>query len=139
MPCETALARRVRPQIGTLASLNMLLPAWGVKVPDVKAAVAGATKESLLFGEHTWGYCMEIVASSYGKAWEDAYAKGRYAIAEESWDEKGERIHKAARLSIQRRCGCPHTGPIGASRGEPGRGLQPLAVAPRLRGPRKTP
>ncbi len=97
MPCETALARHIRPQIGTLEALNTLLGAWGVKVPDVKAAVAKAYEGSVLFGEHTWGCSGEHVGWKYGEAWEkDRIAnKVGYDFAEESWREKGDRIRVA--------------------------------------------
>ena len=70
MPVETALARRIRPQIGTLESLTTLLGGWGVKAPGVKAAVAMAYEGSMLFGEHTWGCSGEIIGWKYGEAWE---------------------------------------------------------------------
>ncbi len=97
MPCETALARRIRPQIGTLECLNTLLGGWGIKVPDVKAAVATAYEGSMLFGEHTWGCSGENIGWKYGEAWEkDRLArKADYDFAEESWAEKGDRIRVA--------------------------------------------
>jgi hypothetical protein len=99
MPVETALARRIRPQIGTLECLCTLLGGWGVKVPDVKAAVATAYEGSMLFGEHTWGCSGEIIGWKYGEAWEkDRLAKkAAYDFAEESWSEKGDRIRVAER------------------------------------------
>jgi alpha-mannosidase len=98
MPCQTALARHLRPQIGTLESLNALLTIWGVKVPEVKNVVADAYEGSLMYGEHTWGYCMGFLGWRYGREWEEARDKGRYALAEESWAEKGEKILNAERL-----------------------------------------
>jgi hypothetical protein len=97
MPVETALARRIRPQIGTLECFNTLLGGWGVKRPDVKAAVAKAYEGSMLFGEHTWGCSGEIIGWKYGEAWEkDRLArKAAYDFAEESWTEKGDRIRVA--------------------------------------------
>jgi hypothetical protein len=97
MPVETAMARRIRPRIGTLECLNTLLGGWGVKVPDVKTAVATAYEGSVLFGEHTWGCSMAHVGWKYGEAWEkDRQArKAAYDLAEESWSEKGDRIRVA--------------------------------------------
>jgi hypothetical protein len=94
MPVETALARRIRPQIGTLECLTTLLGGWRVKVPDVKAAVATAYEGSMLFGEHTWGCSGEHIGWKYGEAWEKARLadKANYDFAEESWSEKGDRI-----------------------------------------------
>ncbi len=97
MPVETALARRIRPRIGTLESLTTLLGGWGVKAPGVKAAVATAYEGSMLFGEHTWGCSGEIIGWKYGEAWEkDRIArKAAYDFAEASWSEKGDRIRVA--------------------------------------------
>jgi hypothetical protein len=99
MPVETAMARRIRPRIGTLECLTTLLGGWGVKVPDVKTAVATAYEGSMLFGEHTWGCSGEHIGWKYGEAWEkDRIArKAAYDFAEESWSEKGDRIRTADR------------------------------------------
>ena len=99
MPWETALARCIRPQIGTLECLNTLLGGWGIKVPDMKSAVATAYEGSMLFGEHTWGCSGEHIGWKYGEAWEkDRIArKAAYDFAEESWSEKGDRIRMAER------------------------------------------
>lgn len=99
MPRETGVARHVRPEIGALESLNSLLTLWGVAVPTATTTIADAYEKSLMFGEHTWGYCMiDSVQWHYGDDWERAHAAGTHAVVEESWAEKGENIHNAARL-----------------------------------------
>ncbi len=97
MPCETALARCIRPQIGTLECLATLMGGWGVNVPEAKSAVATAYEGSMLFGEHTWGCSGERIGWKYGEAWEkDRLArKAEYDFAEASWSEKGDRIRVA--------------------------------------------
>ncbi len=98
MPLETGLARRVRPQIGQLEALNTLLKAWHVAVPDLKATVAEAYEQSLLYGEHTWGMDAKRFPRLYGKAWRDAYTKGTFTKMEESWAEHGNYIRRTAQL-----------------------------------------
>ncbi len=96
MPIETKLARNVRPQIAALDALGTLLPAWGVRVPSNRDAVAAAYEGSLMFGEHTWGFDAKNCPRLYGKAWEEARAAGKYARLEDSWGEKAAYIRKAA-------------------------------------------
>jgi len=97
-PQDTATARRVRPQIAQLEALNTLLSGWGVAVPEVKDTIAQAYEQSLMYGEHTWGMDAKRFPRLYGKAWEESYAKGTYAKAEESWEEQGDYIRQAAWL-----------------------------------------
>ena len=74
-----------------------MLGGWGIKRPDVKAAVATAYEGSMLFGEHTWGCSGECIGWKYGEAWEKARLaeKANYDFAEASWAEKGDRIRVA--------------------------------------------
>ena len=99
MPIETKLARNVRPQIAALDALGTLLPAWGVRVPSNRDAVAAAYEGSLMFGEHTWGFDAKQFPRLYGKAWEQARAAGKYARLEDSWGEKAAYINNAAKAT----------------------------------------
>lgn len=98
MPEETKIARNVRPDIGALEALDVLLEGWGVERSDagVPQRVADAYEGSLMYGEHTWGYSYPLnTPRVYGKAWEAERAAGRFARLEESWREHGDNIRKA--------------------------------------------
>lgn len=97
-PADTAIARRVRPKIGYLETLNTVMKCWGIDVPDVKDTVAKAYEESLMYGEHTWGFDAKRFPRLYGEAWEESHGKGVYAKAEESWAEHGNYIRTAGDL-----------------------------------------
>ncbi len=121
MPAETALARRCRPRIGDLELLGTLLGLWGINAPNVTKTVADAYENSLMFGEHTWGYCMiDSIQWHYGDDWQRARANGQHAVVEESWAEKGDNVRTLAR------CVDPAIG----------RNMALLAQAVRVTGPR---
>ena len=99
MPIETKIIRNIRPQISALESLNTLLPIWGVAVKPAAEAVAKAYENSLLFGEHTWGYnTAHFGQRVYGKEWEDKEKQGVYKRLEDSWAEKGNYVYTAEKL-----------------------------------------
>ena len=105
-PQGAKLARNTRPAIATAESLNTMLGAWGVPVPDIGATVAKAYEQSLLYGEHTWGGAQYWVTKygagtkwSYGDGWKADQAKGRFQRLEDSWAEHTSYIESAARLT----------------------------------------
>lgn len=100
MPDETAVARNVRPQIGSTEALNTLLRTWGVEVPSVERQVAEAYEGSLMYGEHTWGYSMSPFGYHYGDEWAKLREDGHYARLEESWGEHGAYIRRAEECAI---------------------------------------
>ena len=77
MPVETKIARNIRPQISALESLNTLLGIWGADINPVTETVAKAYENSLLFGEHTWGYnTSKFGPRVYGQAWKEKEKSG---------------------------------------------------------------
>ncbi|NQT15051.1 MAG: hypothetical protein HQ582_20005, partial [Planctomycetes bacterium] len=66
-----------------------LLRGWGVDVPAVTEQVARAYAESLMYGEHTWGYSMSPFGYHYGDEWQKLRDEGHYARLETSWGEHG--------------------------------------------------
>ena len=98
MPQEASIARRIRPQMQGLESLNTLLGCWGVKVPSASPALATAYEGSFLYSEHTWGASSRYYSPRvYGEKWKAEHAAGKYKYAEESWSEHGEYIRSAQR------------------------------------------
>jgi hypothetical protein len=98
MPVESKLARNLRPEIGALEILNSLLSIWGVAPPPASKTITAAYEGSLMYGEHTWGHSVPLNRRLYGKAWEEARARGEYARLEESWQEHGAYIRGAQDL-----------------------------------------
>ena len=98
MPAETALARTTRPRIAALEILNTLLSGWTGE-PGAAPAVEAAYEQSLLYGEHTWGYNPnKLPRRYYGAEWE-ANRNGVLARLEPSWAEHGAYIERAAALT----------------------------------------
>ncbi len=99
MPIETKTARNIRPQIGTLEKLNTLLGIWDVNVECAGERVSQAYDQSLMYGEHTWGYDGKCFGEyCYGDAWRKRRAKGDYDLQEQSWAEHGDYIERASSL-----------------------------------------
>lgn len=119
MPVETALIRHTRPQIGALEALNTLLGLWGGQ-EDAAATIEAAYEQSLLYGEHTWGYDAKRFPRPYGDEWQVDRAAGKFARLEQSWNEHREYSRRAAAL----------TGP------QFERNLQTLSAAVRVEGKR---
>ncbi len=93
MPMESGLARRVRPLIATVETLDTLLGLWGIKQTNIAGDVVKAYEQSLLFGEHTWGFDAKRFPRLYGDAWKQKYAEGAYKDLEASWQEKGSYVY----------------------------------------------
>jgi alpha-mannosidase len=101
-PDGCAMARTTRPLLAAAEALHTLLPAWGVKVPDVAPAMAKAYENSLLYGEHTWGAALYWLTGYsgkvkffYGDEWKAHRAAGDYKRVEESWEEHTNYIRTA--------------------------------------------
>jgi hypothetical protein len=106
-PAGAQIARNVRPAIAGCEALQTQLRAWGVTASDTTAAIAGAYESSLLYGEHTWGGALYWVTSyakqrnySYGDAWKQDRAAGRFAKLDASWEEHTNYIRTARDLIV---------------------------------------
>lgn len=98
MPIETAIARRVRPEIRAVESLNTLLRAGGAAVPDIAELLNEAYERSLMYGEHTWGIDAKRYERVYGEKWKTARIEGKYKDHEASWAEHGDYIRRTQEL-----------------------------------------
>ncbi|HWR50199.1 MAG TPA: hypothetical protein VN428_03775 [Bryobacteraceae bacterium] len=86
LPAETALSRVTQPRIGALEALGTLNHFWA-GAPQPSNVVAEAYEQALLYGEHTWGYDAKRFPRTYGAAWREDRAAGKFARLEESWAE----------------------------------------------------
>ena len=96
LPVETKLARNVRPQIGAAAALDTLLNAWGVHAPALQPGLVRAYEQSLLYGEHTWGFNSAYFGHRFGEEWRKVRATGYYDKLEETWDDHRAYARRAA-------------------------------------------
>ena len=86
MPIETALARRGRPALTVLGSLDTTLRAWGLTTSPVSPVLTAAFEQSLLYGEHTFGLDMKKVGYRYGEEFTKAYAEGKYKSSDATFE-----------------------------------------------------
>ena len=98
LPAETAAARIERPRTAALEALNTLLRAWGAGAAEESATVAAAWEQTLLYGEHTWGFDAKKFPRLYGDEWRQARAEGKFKRLEESWAEHGGYARRAVEL-----------------------------------------
>lgn len=99
-PNAVALSRTVRPTISAAEALQTLETAWGIYLPDETPAYRKAYEQSLLFGEHTWGYAAQHYRKfPYGNEWTEMYRQGippHFKELEVSWDEHDQYIKNAS-------------------------------------------
>lgn len=99
-PNAVALSRTVRPQIAAAEALQTLEKDWGIYLPDETDTYRKAYEQSLMFGEHTWGYAAQHYRKfPYGKIWNDTYKEGippHFEELEVSWNEHDQYIKNAA-------------------------------------------
>lgn len=101
MPIETKLSRTVRPLEGALAALDTQLRAAGLTPPPLQPALDQSYEQSLLFGEHTFGYDGSQPGKfRYGEEWAQARAAGKYTRFEKSFEDKRDYIRTAAAITI---------------------------------------
>jgi hypothetical protein len=95
MPIETATGCKVRPLETAVASLDTHLKIAGIATPPLDKDLATAYENSLLYGEHTFGYHGGQPGGFwYGDEWKKKRADGKYARFEQSFDDKRAYIHK---------------------------------------------
>ncbi len=98
LPVETASIRNTRPRIGALEALETLLEIWTGRTGHA-ATVAAAWEQSLLYGEHTWGFDAKRFPRTYGAQWEADRAAGKFVRLEASWEEHRGYARRAAALA----------------------------------------
>ena len=100
MPSESKLARNLRPVMGALETLNTLMKAIPLPVPDIRDIMSEAYEGSILFGEHTWGWASLFFGNRFGDEWVRSYSSGKYKYrkAEATWRDHGDYIRKARSL-----------------------------------------
>jgi len=95
MPVESKLARNVRPLEPALDSLDTHLKLYGLATPPLAEALAKAYEQSLMFGEHTWGfYGSQPGGFWYGDRWKKALAEGKYKKFLSAFDDKRAEIRR---------------------------------------------
>lgn len=98
MPREVKMNKSMQRLIYNEETLNTLLKGWSTKAEPVKPYVDTAIEQSLLFDEHTFGLAFSHGhqgAWKYGDRFVVDRSQGAYDFVEESWYEKGNRVHKA--------------------------------------------
>lgn len=99
-PEAVALSRTIRPQIAAAEALQTLEKNWGIYLPDETDTYSHAYEQSLLFGEHTWGYAAQHYRKfPYGDEWTRTYKEGiptHFEELEAGWDEHDQYIRNAA-------------------------------------------
>jgi hypothetical protein len=99
MPIETKIARNARPIECSAATLDTELRCWGLRPHPLAQSLSKAYENSLLYSEHTFGFDSAKAGWRYGKDWENARTKGKYALFEKSFDDKREYARTIARIS----------------------------------------
>ena len=101
-PEASRLAQNIRPSIGGMDQLATLLKGWGAFVPDLRATVADAYEQSLLYSEHTWGLANQhYLKVPYGKAWEELWEQGlpaQFTLMEVSFKDHAEYVENVQKL-----------------------------------------
>ncbi|MFB3829900.1 MAG: hypothetical protein ACE15B_24235 [Bryobacteraceae bacterium] len=97
MPVETGAIRNTRPQIAALEALDTLLGIWTGQAAHA-GTIAAAYEQSLLYGEHTWGFDAKRFPRTYGSQWETDRAAGKFKRLEASWEEHRDYARRAAGL-----------------------------------------
>jgi alpha-mannosidase len=99
MPIETNQAHRTRPLLAAVEALNTLLTAANV-APSAAPQLAAAYEQSLLYGEHTWGFNVQKFGPRvYGEAWEKEHSTGKFARMEESFADHGAYSNRLRELT----------------------------------------
>lgn len=101
MPRETKISKYVQRLIYNEEALNTMLGNWGIAgQKEVPSYVKQAYEQSVLFDEHTFGMAFSHGNQEewkYGTDFDIARGRDSFRHIEESWTEKGNRIHQALR------------------------------------------
>lgn len=110
-PSGARAARNIRPMTAAAETLQSELRAWGVPSPDIRAAVASAYENSLLYGEHTWGGSIGWIGNriGYGGQWTTRRERGDFRRIEASWAEHSAYIETAERQTTRALNACLQT------------------------------
>ena len=102
-PNAVALSRTTRPMIAAGEALQTMEKIWGVFLPDETETYRKSYEQSLMFGEHTWGYAAQHYRKMPYADWENVYRQGlpeEFVELEKSWDEHDRYIHHAADMLV---------------------------------------
>ena len=102
MPVEVRIRKKIKANISGLENLATSLDSWGGQTNDIESEIASIYEKCLLFDEHTFGIAMSHGQSGkwyYGKEFLQQRANNTFAMIENSWKEKGLRVHEAELLS----------------------------------------
>ena len=66
-PKATSLARRVRPLIPALETLHTQEKNWGIMTYEIDKDLAYIYDQSLMYGEHTWGFGKSAFCPRFGR------------------------------------------------------------------------
>lgn len=103
MPREVKVNKAMQRVIYNEETLNTLLKHWNCAAEPVKPYVEKAIEQTVLFDEHTFGLAFSHGHQGgwkYGDDFVKARADGAYDFIEESWYEKGNRVHRAKQLIV---------------------------------------
>lgn len=109
-PGGMILTRKAMPDLLAAETLNTLLSARGIEVPDVASHIADGHENVMLYCEHTWGGAVDwsnrylpaingigqLSNWFYGDRWKADLAAGTYNRHLISWEEHTEYARKAA-------------------------------------------
>ena len=99
MPIGTKQAWDVRPLEGAVAMLDTDLRAAGLNPAPLAGPLARAYENSLLYGEHTFGYSGDQPGGFwYGDEWKQKLAEGKYDRFLKSFDDKRDFIRTTANI-----------------------------------------
>ena len=102
MPAEVRISKNIKANISGLENLATSLDSWGGQKNDIESEIASIYENCLLFDEHTFGIAMSHGHSGkwyYGNEFLQQRANNTFTMIENSWKEKGLRVHKAELLS----------------------------------------
>lgn len=103
MPREVKINKSMQRLIYNEETLNTFLKNRRIKAEPVEGYVDKSIEQSLLFDEHTFGLALSHGHQGFWKYGDEFIvdrARGAYDFAEESWYEKGSRVHRSKQYLI---------------------------------------
>ncbi len=103
MPKEFGQYSRTLQDLKVVESVSTINALLSRKTPAADAAIDQAYEDLLLFAEHTFGMAMSHGHSGIWRYDDDFRlhrARGEYDLIEHSWQEKGDHVFQAARVTV---------------------------------------